>query len=609
LTDAAKQQLAATSGGIAAATDSSIIAANKTVAAAFGLPDALAVPVLIKDNSKNTDNSDAGRYALVLATLSASGSANAPAHDIALALARDFADGKLDGKAVDGSAITNVDMAALQASYATKLEAAAVKYAKPEVEAVIKAEVASNLVVLNPAPKAPDANTSGIKAARDVIADVRVSAYVADTQLKAIGKSLGDAVQAVDDNGRMALEHYEVLTKGTEFMRNLRDAVTTGARPNPGGGFIRDFAPSAGRPAMTCVSDKAVASETTTVNCLYGRTQGRNAANPTEWSRFVLVFTLGDNAGEVKWNALGQTATKADFSDRVNVGFGSDTVDGIYTFKFSGDEFNAANPAKLIASIKGDMPFGFPVLNKVNDKHTLDLSAEGSWTESVNGLTGTASLTGSVIRTVGTKTAKLEIRPDSKITVDEAKNSAAAKFGVKATVGDQVLTGSLEMSDTGALYAATPAPATAKFSGSVVGAGGESATLDATLTVSKLDTVGDLHAGTVSLAAKVTTKEKVAVQLALGMERPTAGTDAAKLTMTHVISGDAAERKLTLSASIVKDELSGPLTITSTRGVTVTLSRGADGKLIGSIKAGEVEVGTVNGTQVNFKDGTTESLG
>jgi hypothetical protein len=146
----------------------------------------------------------------------------------------------------------------------------------------------------------------------------------------------------------------------------------------------------------------------------------------------------------------------------------------------------------------------------------------------------------------------------------------------------------------------------------VVGTGGDSASIEATAKISKLDTVGELHAGTVSLAGKVTTKDGLVVQLAVGAERAEAGKDVANLTLTQQFTSGTTERKVSVAAKLTAGELDGPLTITASRNglaVAATVTRGSDGKITGSIKAGDQEVGTVSGTQINYKDGTTESLG
>ncbi len=614
LTEAAKQQLAAAAGGIAAATDTTIGAANKTVAAAFGLADALTPPVLIKDaTAKNTDNSDAGRYALVLAVLAGSGDAGVPAHEAAAALAKDFAaDGKLDGKGTGGTAVGKVDVAKLAANYGDMLAAAAQTFAKPDVAAVIEAEAVAKLVTLNTTPKAPDGNTSGIKAARDVIADVRLSASIADGQLRATGKALADAVTAVNDLSRLGLEHYELLSMGGTFMWSLLQGDTSGMVPRtPTAGWTKRFVVGTGsRPGMDCFSDAADATQTQRVVCNYSRRQGRNAEKPLEWSRFRVVFTRGANAGDFNWDALAQTSTNGTFAegDVTNLPFGTEQ-DGVFHFELT-EPGNATAATKAKASIKGALPFGMAQM--ATDKQDLDLTVDASLTELTAGVSADATIAGSLVRTVGGKTAKVEFLPDSKLAVDEAKSSLVASLGVKATVGAYTLTGSLSQSDTATLLAATPTPATAKFTGSVVGTGGDSASIEATAKISKLDTVGELHAGTVSLAGKVTTKDGLVVQLAVGAERAEAGKDVANLTLTQQFTSGTTERKVSVAAKLTAGELDGPLTITASRNglaVAATVTRGSDGKITGSIKAGDQEVGTVSGTQINYKDGTTESLG
>lgn len=615
LTEAAKQKLAAAAGGIAAATDTTIGTANKTVAAAFGLADALTPPVLIKDaTSKNTDNSDAGRYALVLAVLASSGDAGVPAHEAAAALAKDYAaDGKLDGKGTDGAAIAKVDVAKLAATYGDKLAEAAKDFAKPDVAAVIQAEAAAALVTLNTAPKAPDANTTGIKAAHDVIADARLAASIADGQLKATGRALADATAAVNDAGRLAFEHYELLSMGGTFMWSLIAGDTSAALPRtaPAIGWTARYNGAGSRPGMECFSDTVDPLQTTKVVCNYGRTQGRNADKPLEWSRFRIVFTRGANAGDFNWDALAQTSTNGTFADGdvVNLPFGT-AQDGTFHFAVTGDVTSASNPAKATASVKGSMPYGMGAL--ATDKNDVDLTVSATLAELSTGVIVNGSIAGSATRTIGGKTAKIEILPDSKITADEAKNSAVVNLGLKATVGDYTVNGALTLSDTASLFAATPSPATAKLSGSVVGAAGDSASIEATLKVNKLDTIGDLHAGSVSLAAKVTTKDGLAVQLAVGAERPEAGKDVSNVTITQQLTSGTTERRISVAAKLTAGELDGPVTISASRNglaVVATIMRGADGKATGTIKAGDLEVGTVSGSQINYKDGTTESLG
>ncbi|WP_157275579.1 hypothetical protein [Pelomonas sp. Root1444] len=614
LTEAAKQQLAAAAGGIAAATDTTIGAANKTVAAAFGLADALTPPVLIKDaTAKNTDNSDAGRYALVLAVLAGSGDAGVPAHEAAAALAKDFAaDGKLDGKGPGGTAVGKVDVAKLTTNYGDMLADAAKTFAKPDVAAVIEAEAAAKLVNIITAPKAPDANTTGIKAARDVIADVRLSASIADGQLRATGKALADAVTAVNDSTRLAIEHYELLSMGGTFMWSLIQGDTAGmvSRAPTAVGWTKRYNPSGSRPAMDCYSDTAEAAQTTRVVCNYSRRQGRNLEKPHEWSRFRVVFTRGANAGDFNWDALAQTSTNGTFAegDVTNLPFGTEQ-DGVFHFELT-EPGNATAATKAKASIKGALPFGMAQM--ATDKQDLDLTVNASLAELTAGAVADATIAGAMTRTVGGKTAKIEFLPDSKIAVDETRSSLVASLGVKATVGDYTLTGSLSQSDTATLLAATPTPTTAKFTGSVVGTSGDSASIEATAKISKLDTVGELHAGTVSLAGKVTTKAGLVVQLAVGAERAEAGKDVTSVTVTQQFTSGAGERKVSVAAKLTAGELDGPLTITASRNglaVAATVTRGSDGKITGSIKAGDQEVGTVSGTQINYKDGTTESLG
>lgn len=615
LTEAAKQQLAAATGGIAAATDASIGAANKTVAAAFGLADALTPPVLIKDaTAKNTDNSDAGRYALVLAVLAGSGDTGVPAHEAAAAIAKDFgADGKLDGKGKDGAAVGKVDVDKLTNSYGDKLAEAAKTFAKPDVAAVIEAEAAAKLVNIVTTPKAPDANTTGIKAARDVLADVRLSASIAEGQLRSTGKALADAVTAVNDLSRLGLEHYELLSMGGTFMWSLLQGDTSGmvSRAPSAIGWTKHYDPNNNHPGMDCFSDAAEAAQTQRVVCNYSRRQGRNAAKPLEWSRFRIVFTRGANAGDFNWDASAQTSTNGTFADGdvTNLPFGTDK-DGVFHFELTRPgTADAATTAK--ASIKGALPYGMAQI--ATDKQELDLTVDASRTESTTGVVSAGvAIAGSMTRTVGDRTAKIEILPDSKIAEDWTKKSLLYNFGVKATVGDYTLTGSLSQTDTATLEAATPTPFTSKFTGSVVGAGGDSASVESTTKVNKLDTVSDLHAGTVSLAAKVTTKAGLVVQLAVGAERAEAGKDVATMTVTQQFTSGTTERKVSVAAKLTNGQPDGPVTITASRNglaVTATITRGSDGKLSGSIKAGDQEVGTVSGAQINYKDGTTESLG
>lgn len=613
LTEAARQQLAAATGGVAAATDATIGAANKTVAAAFGLADALTPPVLIKDTTASTDNSDAGRYALVLAVLAGSGDTGVPAHEAAAALARDFAaDGKLDGKGTGGTAVGKVDVAKLATNYGDMLAAAAKTFAKPDVAAVIEAEAAAKLVSLNTTPKAPDGNTTGIKAARDVIADVRLSASIADGQLRATGKALADAVAVVNDSTRLAMEHYELLSMGGTFMWSLLQGETAGmvSRAPAAVGWTKRYVAKGHRPGMDCFSDTAEPAQTTRVVCNYARTQGRNAEKPQEWSRFRLVFTRAANANDFNWDALAQTSTNGSFAegDVTNLPFGTEQ-DGVFHFEIT-EPATAQAATKAKASFKGLMPYGMRTL--ATDKQDLDLTVTASLAELTSGVTADATIAGGLVRTMGGKTAKVEFLPDSRIAGDEAKDSVVANLGVKATVGEHTLTGALNLSDTASLLAATPTPATAKFTGSVVGTGGDSASVEATLKVNKLDATGDLHAATLSLAGKVTTKGGLVVQLAAGAERAEAGKDVATLTLTQQFTSGTTERKVSVAAKLTAGELDGPLTITASRNglaVSATITRGADGKTTGSIKAGDVEVGTVSGTQVNFKDGSTESLG
>jgi hypothetical protein len=614
LTEAAKQQLAAATGGIAAATDATIGAANKTVAAAFGLADALTPPALIKDDTaKDTDNSDAGRYALVLAVLAGSGDAGVPAHEAAAALAKDFgADGKLDGKGSGGAIVGKVDVAKLTTSYGDKLAEAAKTYAKPDVAAVIEAEAAAQLVNIITTPKAPDGNTTGIKAARDVLADVRLSASIADGQLRSTGKALADAVTAVNDLSRLSLEHYELLSMGGTFMWSLLQGDTSGmvSRAPSAVGWTKHYDPSGSRPGMDCFSETAEATQTQRVVCNYARRQGRNAEKPLEWSRFRVVFTRGANAGDFNWDALAQTSTNGTFAagDVTNLLFGTEQ-DGVFHFEVT-EPATATAATKAKASIKGALPYGMGQL--ATDKQELDLTVGASLAELSTGVVGDATIAGAMTRSVGGKTAKIEFLPDSKIAADEAKKSVVANLGVKATVGDYTLNGAFNLSDTATLEAATPTPATAKFTGSVVGTGGDSASVEATLKVSKLDSVGELHAGTVSLAGKVTTKAGLAVQLAVGAERAEAGKDVTSVTVTQQLTSGTTERKVSVAAKLTAGQLDGPVTITASRNglaVTATITRGNDGKLSGSIKAGDQEVGTVSGTQINYKDGTTESVG
>lgn len=614
LTEAAKQQLAAATGGIAAATDATIGAANKTVAAAFGLADALTPPVLIKDaTAKNTDNSDAGRYALVLAVLAGSGDTGVPAHEAVAAIAKDFgADGKLDGKGKDGAAVGKVDVDKLTSSYGDKLAEAAKTFAKPDVAAVIEAEAVAKLVNIVTTPKAPDANTTGIKAAREVLADVRLSASVAEGQLRSTGKALADAVTAVNDLSRLGLEHYELLSMGGTFMWALLQGDTSGmeSRSPSAVGWAKHYDANNNHPGMDCFSDTTDAVQTQRVVCNYSRRQGRNAAKPLEWSRFRIVFTRGANAGDFNWDASAQTSTNGTFAngDVTNLPFGTDK-DGVFHFEVS-QAANATSPTKVKASIKGALLYGMAQI--ATDKQELDLTVNASLTELSTGSIGDATIAGSMTRTVGDKTAKIELLPDSKVAVDETKSSLVANLGVKATVGDYTLTGSLSQSDTATLLGDTPTPTTAKFTGSVVGTGGDSASIEATAKINKLDSVGELHAGTVSLAGKVTTKAGLVVQLAVGAERAEAGKDVTSMTVTQQLTSGTNERKVSVAAKLAAGQLDGPVTITASRNglaVTATITRGSDGKLSGSIKAGDQEVGTVSGTQINYKDGTTESLG
>ncbi|MGQ5524404.1 hypothetical protein ACUHMQ_14250 [Chitinimonas sp. PSY-7] len=589
LSDAAKRQLEAASGGLAAASTTSIQQANATIAAAFGLGDVLAPPTLVGSGSAGTlKDSTADRYALVLAGIANSGATGVAVHDIAKFLARDLADGKLDGVPLptDTAPMTGVVINDFITNFTTKLRKAADDFA----DDATRERVHNEEVVLNPVPTPVDTSlAAGIAAARKMLRDVRVSVSLANAQLHHTGAGLSEAVHKVNDLGRLSLEHFHMLKEGFDFLRDLRAENTTGATQNPNlnNRWEKEF--TSGVMKMRCRSDVADAKNVAEVKCTYANGQGRNPANATEWSRFAFTVKRGTADGLASWDAYKEFSADGSYADPnyTKRAFGTDQ-DGTLSYSKSG--------AAEKYAVKGDMPYGM----LVEDKQTLDIAVTRTEVVDNSGnASGTGSVVGTATRTVGDKKAQLEILDGSQVSYRESDEMAFGTLKVKATVGQYGISGDLTLGDPIVL------PATGNFTGSIGVIGVSVAEVVASVTRKAIDPVHELDAGTISATAKVTTASGTVVQLAVGLEREQAGIDTVKLSSTHKVG----DRSVTLGATLVNGHLSDTATISNAEGVTVTLTRGTDGKLIGKVKKGEQEVGTIADEKVNFKDGSTETLG
>lgn len=590
LSDAVKRKLEA-AGGLANANNAAINAANAKVAAVFGLTSAISPPALIGTATANVDASPAGRYALILAAIASSGTAGAKPHEIAESLAQDLSDDKLDGKqgetAVPGVVLANFD----STTFADALVAAATEFADDATQAQIEAEKDLDLIVVNPTPEdvsgADPTLSAGIAAARQAIRDVRISAALADEQLSNTGTALNEAVQLVSDSTRLSIEHFQLIDRAATFLRDLRAGNPEDIAP-VNGRWEKRWEPSPGMPGMRCSSSVANTPESITgIKCGYANLQGRNPNAPTEWSRFALTLTPGEAAGAVNWDAFMESSVSGQYDDTVTKLFGS-TKDGVFTV--------TETDTSVVASMKGDVPFGFGG----EDKHNIDATLNATETlDAAGNASGSGTLVASITRSKGEKTAKIEVLEGSTLSFRDRDEVVFGALKLKASTGVYALAGNLSLGDSAVL------PTVFGFSGTLSKGDGVVAEVSTEVTRKAIDQANGLDAGTVSLAAKVVSANGVTIKLALGLDRATAGDDTVTMSLTHELGA----RKLTLQATLDDGEVSGPVTLTGPDNISVSLSENANGVLIGSIKQGTVEVGTINDSLISFKDGTTESLG
>lgn len=590
LSDAVKRKLEA-AGGLANANNTAINAANAKVAAVFGLTSAISPPALVGTATSKVDASPAGRYALILAAIASSGTAGAKPHEIAESLAQDLSDDKLDGKQGE-TTVPGVELAKFDSTtFAQALVDAANDFADDATKAQIEAEKDLDLIVVNPTPEdvsgADPTLSAGIAAARQAIRDVRISAALADEQLSNTGNALNEAVQMVSDSTRMGIEHFQLLDRATQFLFALQDGNTEGTA-RVFGGWGKEWPRSGSLPFMHCVSNATEdIAAVTQVSCAYAYAQGRNAANPEQWSRFGFVVKAGDTAGTVAWDAYKQTSATSDFTNFETIVFG-DEEDGV----FSVNETDTS----VQASMKGEMPFGFGS----QDKHMIDVTLNGTETvDAAGNASGSGTLVGGITRSIGEKTAKIEILEGSALSFRDRDEVVFGALKLKASTGVYALAGNLSLGDSAVL------PTVFGFSGTLSKGDGVVAEVSTEVTRKAIDQANGLDAGTVSLAAKVVSANGVTIKLALGLDRATAGDDTVTMSLTHELGA----RKLTLQATLDDGEVSGPVTLTGPDNISVSLSENANGVLTGSIKQGTVEVGTINDSLISFKDGTTESLG
>ncbi len=177
LTNAAVVKLAAASGGIAAATATTINDANAKVGAALGMgASILDAPTLVSSTTgKTLDVATVGdKYALVLAALAKTATGTSTAVDVADALANDLKDNKLDG--VDSTSTTSPTVAIANA---------------PTIAALISAYTAAagdlataeSVTIITKAPLVPQKDVSTItasylsdlKLAKDMFTELRTT--------------------------------------------------------------------------------------------------------------------------------------------------------------------------------------------------------------------------------------------------------------------------------------------------------------------------------------------------------------------------------------------------------------------------------------------------
>lgn len=590
LSDAVKRKLEA-AGGLANANNAAINAANAKVAAVFGLTSAISPPDLIGTASADVGASPAGRYALILAAIASSGAAGVKPHEIAESLAQDLSDDKLDGKQGE-TAVPGVDLAKFDSTtFAQALVDAANDFADDATKAQIEAEKDLGLIVVKPEPEdvsgADPTLSASIAAARQVVRDVRISAKLADEQLSNTGTALNEAVQTVSDSTRLSIEHFQLIDRAATFLRDLRAGNPEDIAP-VNGRWEKRWEPSPGMPGMRCSSSVANTPESITgIKCGYANVQGRNPNAPTEWSRFALSLTPGEAAGAVNWDAFMESSANGKYDDTATKLFGS-TKDGVFTL--------TETDTSVVASMKGDVPFGFGG----EDKHNIDATLNATETlDAAGNASGTGTLVASITRSKGGKTAKIEVLEGSTLSFRDRDEVVFGALKLKASTGVYALAGNLSLGDSAVL------PTVFGFSGTLSKGDGVVAEVSTEVTRKAIDQANGLDAGTVSLAAKVVSASGVTIKLALGLDRATAGDDTVTMSLTHELGA----RKLTLQATLDDGEVSGPVTLTGPDNISVSLSENANGVLTGTIKQGTVEVGTINDSLISFKDGTTESLG
>lgn len=628
LTDAATRSLEAAAGGLTAADTTKIKQANNLIAAAFGLTDILTPPVLLKQGDSAVLDSDSGasKYALVLAALAQNGEAGKKAHEIAKDLARDFADGKLDGAAPDGQPITAINPTTFVNNFNTAVVAAATQFAKPVLLELVKADP----LVVVAEPKPVDATqATAIALARKMFSDVRIAANLVDGRVVTVGEELRVAAAAVEDTSRLGIDQFRVVSRAAGFLRDLQNNWTRGAVQDPAKNnyWRKEFYPTEYLPAapgqpyapfMVCYSDNASAAGTTSVKCAYAKRTGRDANHPGQSSRFVIaVKDVGpvDGKTQYAWDAWKETSDDGSYSgttpsaNYTKIEFGnassSGTPDGIITYNFAyRDNTNGS------ISVKGDMPFGFYALT---DKHSLDMSGS-IVTTSINDGAGSAAVTnmsGSLIRVLGDKTAKVELLSGSTISVtdpdanattpEEGNETGSANLVVKGTVNGFTFDGSMQLTDTSAL------PTTAKIQASFAKDSVEVASViyEAKQTALDLTHDNDRPAGSMSLTASVTSATGTVVKAVAVAARANAGDEVVAVSGSLAVG----DRKLTISTSALDRVQTGVVTISNTDGVVVTLQRQDNGSVSGVVKTNGEEVGSINTNRANFKDGSTESLG
>ena len=447
-------------------TTANINNVNTQLAAAFGLSNILEAPNPVNTAANALDiAAPADKYALVLAALAKTANPGKNAADVAVALALDLKDGKLDG--LDGTSATPlVPLAAfVPANLASQYQTVAITFATPSSQTVIAVQPLVITTTLLTGITA-QSNQSAITQAKALFAELRttLNSFVNNNKtgfLDIQAKSMSDDLNAnvASDMGRLSKRIQQIGMATSAY----EDAVAyTSSAPN---GFVSGFAPGTTSPAVlvrtngtlsdvwfgrnnfeSCAADSITPSLITKVQCFEAAADSADFIS----SRIkAMVYVITKTAANqysytaTRWNkAVTATAGSLTFAptstivvtDAVgnNVPAGSGTISTV----FSGSTRTAFTvTGTLPPSATGTSPTGTPNAVVTTGADTVAITATrtaltgNNYRYALTGSTAASKLVGGVVDT--TKTVTVSFDSGSYFDVDETNVNAYAMVGTK----------------------------------------------------------------------------------------------------------------------------------------------------------------------------------